>query len=241
MDINQPVTNPGLLESIKQMKKDMNNKSLFIKELYKAVFLCPVIIDKQEGSDENDTAVHNNQETKISLIHITSKTGETYLMAFSEWSEVRKWNPEITQKTLLLSFDDYKNFLLSSASQYEGFVLNPFGENRIISKEFMRETNFSETVYIGLPREYPTDMVEKLIELFDNSKSVNAAYLLWMARGEETNYLLVLDAKHSPEELFPKIEDVCKPYLMSTFLDIVLMNDSFALSAIEDQQPFYTG
>ena len=62
-----------------------------------------------------------------------------------------------------------------------------------------------ESVMLGIPKEYPTDMVNKLKEYFVKMQNVDKAHLLWMVRDKESSYLLVLDSKISPQHLFPLI------------------------------------
>ena len=96
-----------------------------------------------------------------------------------------------------------------------------------------------ESVMLGIPKEYPTDMVNKLKEYFVKMQNVDKAYLLWMVRGKESSYLLVLDSKISPQQLFPLIGQICQPFLNGKLLDMVLANSGLGKSAIEGQAPFF--
>ena len=96
-----------------------------------------------------------------------------------------------------------------------------------------------ESVMIGIPKEYPTDMVNKLKEYFAKMQNVEKAYLLWLVRGKESSYLLVLDSPISPQQLFPPIGQICQPYLKGKLLDMVLANSGLGKCAIEGQTPFF--
>ena len=97
----------------------------------------------------------------------------------------------------------------------------------------------NESIMIGQPKDYPTSMVEKLKQYFRRSRIVDTAYLLWMVRGQEAGYLLVLGTNTSPQNLFPSIGELCKPYLDQKPLDMLLLNSSFGQSAVQNQQPFF--
>lgn len=146
----------------------------------------------------------------------------------------------------MLSYNDYQSVILKDDSAYEGFVINPYSANIVLEKNSIQNINQryqqikkDESVMIGLPKEYPYDMVQKLKIYFDKTKIVKTAYLLWMVRGEEASYLLVLDFVGVPQVVFSQIADVCQPYLKEKLLDIIPLNTVFGKSAIENQQPFY--
>ena len=136
--------------------------------------------------------------------------------------------------------------LTSGDCPYQGVVLNPFGENIVLGKELFSDGKASlqtarsnESVMIGQPKDYPTRMVEKLKQYFRGIRLVDTAYLLWMVRGQEAGYLLVLGTPASPQKLFPSIGELCKPYLDEKPLDMVLLSSSFGQRAVENQQPFF--
>ena len=71
-------------------------------------------------------------------------------------------------------------------------------------------------------------------------QNVEKAYLLWIVRGNESSYLLVLDSKISPQQLFPLIGQICQPFLKGKLLDMVLADSGLGKGAIEGQTPFFT-
>ena len=228
------------------MRKDKTKQSLFIQELVKAKFLCPIQIDAKKLKKTDYNIKILNEDTEVALISITNKTGEQYLMAFTDENEFQKWNPDKNQQTLIFSFEDYKRIVLSEHSLFKGFVLNPFGDNIVLNSDILEniysqqtEIKKNHSIMIGLPKEYPTLMIEHLIKYFQKTKSIMAAYLLWMVNVDESSYLLVLDTKISLQELFPKINEICQPYLGSKLLDVVDMGSELGKTAIENQKPFY--
>ena len=83
-------------------------------------------------------------------------------------------------------------------------------------------------------------MVNKLKEYFAKIQNVEKAYLLWMVRGQDSSYLLVLDSPISSQQLFPPIGYICQPFLKGKSLDIVLANSGLGKAAIEGQSLFFT-
>ena len=234
MDVNKPVTNPDLVQAIQHAMSDSAYEPQVIDELFRATFLCPGLLDNKDPED-----------IKIDLSIVESQSNKKYLLAFTDWNELRKWNPDENLQALLFSIDDYKAFVATELG-YEGIVINPSGSNFILSREVLcalypKQTTLAagESVMVGIPEDYPDEMTKKLKDYFLTAKSVDIAYLLWMAKGNETSYLLVLRAKSSPEELFLKISEICKPYLDGKLLDIALLDSPFGMNAVKKHEPFY--
>jgi hypothetical protein len=246
MDVNKFITNQKLVEIMKEIKNNDSKEMEFLDELLKAKFLCPIIKELKPTSKNGSGKIILNEGTTINLLGLSLKIGKNYLMAFTDWTELGKWKSATNQQTLILSYDDYQAVILKDGSTYEGFVINPYGANIVLEKNSIQninqrfeKINKGESVMIGLPKEYPYDMVQQMMIYFDKIKVVKAVYLLWMVRGEEASYLLVLDIVGIHQSVFPQIANVCQPYLKGKLLDMIPMNTVFGKNAIENQQPFY--
>lgn len=242
MDIN----NTNLLNAIRLMRADSSKEPLFFEALHQAKLLCPVQVDTRNLPKNPDGSVILSSDSPISLVSISDSSGASYLMAFTDRNELAKWNQGSYQQTIVYTFDDYKTVLISDDTPYQGVVLNPFSDNIVLGKEIFAGSNApfqtaksNESIMIGQPKDYPTRMVEKLKQYFRSNHLVDVAYLLWMVRGQETGYLLVLGTTASPQKLFPSLGELCKPYLNEKPLDMVPLNSTFGQSSIQDQQPFY--
>lgn len=240
------ISNPDLLNAIRLMRTESSKESLFFEALHQAKLLCPVQADTRNLPKNTDGSVVLSSDSPILLVSISDSSGAHYLMAFSDRNELGKWNQGSQQQTIIYTFDDYKSVLISSDSPYKGVVLNPFSDNIVLGKDIFTSGNAmfqtaksNESIMIGQPKDYPSRMVEKLKQYFCSNRLVDTAYLLWMVRGQEAGYLLVLGTAASPQKLFPSIGELCKPYLNNKPLDMVLLNSSFGQSAVEKQQPFY--
>lgn len=245
MDVNKPVTNSKLLYAIKEMQED-GAKENFIRELSRANFLCPAIIKLKNPASGKGERITAGEGSTISLISINDQQGKPYLMAFTDWMEVRKWNREEDVQTLIFTYGEYQKILAEGDSPYAGFVINPYGANIVMNKTVLEglysdqmTMQEGESVMIGLPQDYPTGMVEKLKQVFREIPETRSAYLLWMIRNNEKSYLLVLDAGGSEQKLFPIVGEICKAYLKENFLDMVSLNSQFGQRAVENQKPFY--
>ncbi len=246
MEVNKAVTNPKLLDAIREMKVDSSKEKQFFKELSQARFLCPAKIDLKNSPQDEEGNVIAQGGSRISLISISDNSGKNYLLAFTDWKELEKWNKFKRQQALILPYEDYQGIILENSVSYEGVVINPYSDNVVLNKEMIKnlgsqniKVEKGESVMIGLPKDYPTKMVEMLKSYFKEAKVVNEAYLLWMARGKDLSYLLVLDSEIPPQKLYPKVGELCQPYLKDKSLDMVPLRSDFGKNAIKNQQPFY--
>lgn len=247
MDVNKPITNPNLIGVIRKIKQGEGNEELFWEEIVKANFLCPINMEIEKTSQGENHKTVLGEGSRIALLSIGNEQNEHFLMAFTDWDELKKWKQNHEQRTLILSYEDYQGIIIKNESAYQGMVINPFGENIVLDRQILANTMKNkqivpkgESVMLGIPKEYPTDMVNKLKEYFGKMQNVEKAYLLWMVRGKESSYLLVLDSKISPQQLFPLVGQVCQPFLKEKLLDVVLANSGLGKSAIEGQEPFFT-
>lgn len=245
MNINEAITNEKLVDVMRRLKQNSANQEGFFKEVYEAKFLCPVNMELKD-TFHNGNKIVTGEGTSISLMSLVNNEGQHFLMAFTDWEELRKWNKKDNQKTLVLTCDDYRNAMRQPDSPYQGMVINPYGENIILSLSLLNNikkneyvAQKAEKVMIGIPSEYPVEMVNMLSEYFGKNNNVFKSYLLWMVRGEEASYLLVLDSKVPSNQLFPHVGEMCHSFLKGELLDIVSANSAFGKSVIENQTPFF--
>ena len=154
-------------------------------------------------------------------------------MAFTDWKELYKWNSSKEQQTVIFGYKDFQSIMKEARDVYSGIVINPFGANIVITLPMLDGLENDciikkeEQVLIGIPAEYPTE------------KSVDKAFLLWMVRGEEGSYLLILDSKEDPNILYPRIGNFCSRFLKDKMLDIVSVNSDFGKNVIKEHKSFY--
>lgn len=245
MNINTPVTNPNLVAAMKKQKQSREYEPLFWQELASAKLLCPVEIPRTHISHHENGTATLEKECSVSFLSLTDAEKRHFLMAFTDWDELHKWRENPGEQTLVLSIDDYLSLLSDAPDEYAALTLNPFGENIIVTKEMLLANYHNHhmakgtAVAIGAPKKHPHRMVWALKKYFRTQPSIEAAYLLWMAQGDETSYLLVIDCRVDPEPLFPQIGAVCKTYLGDQVIDITPLRTDFGRQAVKGHAPFY--
>ena len=92
MDINKPVTNPELVNVIRGLRRGENSESEFWTAVFRARFLCPVNMNLGKTSQKRDQKTELGEGTQIALLSLTDEHGQPFLMAFTDWDELRKWS-----------------------------------------------------------------------------------------------------------------------------------------------------
>lgn len=243
MDIN----NKELIDSINTMKeeKTLEAQNKVITEVLKSRFLCPVIL---EAAPKGGGRIDINKDTKIQFSIIKTNDGKNYLIAFTSDEEVHKWQTNKVQQSLIYTFEDYA-MIATNNETLDGFIIDPKGCNLVFTKEMIKEIKASITresvvekdtqVELGIPKDYPTELVEKLKDLFANMSDVKKAYLQLMVKDEAMSYLVLIDADGKEKELFNTIASAAIPFLKGMPLNLAPLNTEFGQKAIENFEPFY--
>lgn len=139
--INVPVTNPSLRLAVNiylaearwgvnyaEREENLKNKeNNMLSQLRNGKFLIPIKSTGEEKTGENE-AVFKKGGT-ISFALITNSQEKTFVPLFTDWLEFEKAYNKDQWKGMIITVKD----ALSIAKDNEGMVVNPFGENLIIS------------------------------------------------------------------------------------------------------------
>ena len=243
MDIN----NKELINSINVMKeeKTLEAQNKVITEVLKAKFLCPVIL---ESAPKGGGRIDINKDTKIQFSIIKTTDGKNYLIAFTSDEEVHKWQTNKVQQSIIYTFEDYA-VIATNNENLDGFIIDPKGCNLVFTKEMIKEIKASITresvvekdtqVELGIPKDYPTELVQKLKDLFTNISDIKRAYLQLMVKDEAMSYLVLIDADGNEKEHFNTIASAAIPFLNGMPLNLAPLNTEFGQKAIENFEPFY--
>ena len=142
MEPQKPITNPMLCGAIELMRADntLEHRSLYIGELVKARFLVPVIADKPPVVDESGKPQFENG-TQIKLPMLPGQENKRYFMAYTDGEELRKWKAKGEGiHIFIMTFQKLAAMMLNTAegdpaNVADGFIINPFGTNVIVTKE----------------------------------------------------------------------------------------------------------
>lgn len=243
----EKLDNTSLIKAINKMKeeKTMEAQNDVITEVLRAKFMCPVILS---SAPKGGGKIEIDKNTKIQFSVVKTTDGRNFLIAFTSEDEVNKWQKSKVQQSIVYTFEDYA-MIATNNDNLEGFVIDPNGCNIAFTKEMIKEIKSSITresvvekdtqVELGIPKDYPDELVKKLKDLFLNIPDVKKAYLLLMTKEEELSYLLILDAQGNEKEYFNTIASAAIPFLNKMPLNLLAANSDFGKNAIVDFEPFY--
>lgn len=262
VDVNKPLENPLLKELFKDLRKakeDDEYVKIFNKlaeEIAMKAHFLSVIELTGEPEEKSDGSFVLKEDTEMSFPMLTNQENQAFYPIFIDWEELYKWEDlkKENLKTAIFNFDDYLAMIFSNNGSH-GIVINPFSDNFVLDKETLKiwksikeakingkKYNIAEDtkVILGTPSEYPTEMVNNLIEYSKKDSRVNAIWLRLMMKEEEKIYLLVVDINGDKDEVFTKIAGVVTDFLpKGYFADMVELNSDFGKRATENQEPFY--
>lgn len=273
IDPKQPVRNPALTAAIAKMKAENTpqSRNAVINEMMNSVFLAPAIIDfgKNPPKPDEQGKVKIEKDTKISFTLINTQDGKTFFMAFTDWDELRKWNKNPGQQTLMLRFDDYAS-LLAKNEKASGFVINPYTENLRFPPEMVADLKKQKDVFakqrvaaaqakmkekarhkidpgskvvLVEPTVYPDEMLDPICEYLHTRPDVQAAYMqVMIVNDTDKSYLMVLDCPQD-DAVFAAVAKAAHPYMAANKtmnMDITIAATPLGQQAVNGSDPFYT-
>lgn len=96
------------------------------------MYFIPVKLLNPDGSDPIDSDGPIDPNAKLVYCTISDQSGIRLLTAFTSVKELTNWQPAVQYTTI--SFDQYVNVVKSNET-YGGFVINPFSENFLFTKD----------------------------------------------------------------------------------------------------------
>ena len=128
--IDPNVNNGDLIISLKIMQGNLNpdTQTDFINHMLQARFLCPAIFDPAPEINPEGVAVLGDD-------------AKVMLSSLSNAKEAREHKQSENQHTVACTYFDFCTMVLQENSPYAGFVINPFSENIVVSREIMLNIN----------------------------------------------------------------------------------------------------
>ena len=148
----RPVTNPMLIGAIELMKSNSTpeHRKMVIEEMLHAMYLSPVNIDPKPVPDEKGIS-KVAADAKIAVPMLAAADGKHYFMAFTDIDELQKWKKEEGQQIFGFSLADYVKMVRTAKESCDGFVLNPFSHNIVMTRDML------ETIAENNPQLFKTE------------------------------------------------------------------------------------
>ncbi len=237
-DTNIAAANPKLLKAIEALQEGMTEaaEQAFFDELWDAQFLAPALV---------------GQDSKMGYFTLTTEDNkETFYPAFTDWNELRKWNPDPAIHAACTTLDNYTDMILNKDKDgINGFVINPFGCNFTITRHVLEalQSRFLEDKDIGdddkvklaTPKNVPADMYKAINAFLKTRKRVKKAYLRMMLQYGIKSYLMIFDGDdYDMQTLCEGVFNAAKPYLGKFNINFVNYTPG-KQNFIDGCQPFY--
>ncbi len=141
MEFKKTVTNPMLVGAMEVLRAEdtPEHREMFLEEVLKAVFLMPAVVTPTPEIGP-DGEVKLSPDSRIQFPMLSAPDGKQFFMAFTDWTELKKWKDEDGQQTFAFRFKDYADMLLKKTpdgkeNPASGFLINPYGAKMMITKE----------------------------------------------------------------------------------------------------------
>ena len=251
------VTNPELVQALAKLHQEntpQNQGVVLAYTVEKASFLAPVIV-AGPNSQHPVGPVNLKGKNPVQFRLIAAKDGRTFLPAFTDLDELRKFTGENPQQVLILRFDNYAS-MLAQGGQAAGLVINPMGvsltldrdtvaklaqRKKEIARGYGREQVEKDTqVMVGDPEEEPTELLQAVCQAAASMEEVKHLWLrLFIRQDNDHRYMIVVDHTGIQEEVFHAIAQAAAPYATQRPVDMVPYGTPFAQAATQDVEPFY--
>lgn len=156
--IDPIVNNSDFVITLKIMQDNPNpdTQKDFINQMLHTKFLCPALFDPDpELSDDESKIASLPDDAKVMLSSLSNSKGEIYLVAYTDNQEAARHKQAENQHAIECSYFDFCTMVLKEKSPYAGFVINPFSENVIVTKEIIQNINKNIRIkrQVEIPRE----------------------------------------------------------------------------------------
>lgn len=193
LDTNNPVINPELRQSIRNMYREntRDSQERALEQLTRAQLLAPVRIDREKGGKG------------IQFMLLSTQDGRSFLPAFTDLKEVRKGFSDPEQQTLVLSFADYANMILRDNCA-AGLVVDPFGDSLTLMREMVEHVagtmGARGQMKITRPEQWPEELAAAVTRKAADIPEVTRIWLRWAEKlNGEQGYLLLVE--HTGQEM----------------------------------------
>ena len=262
INLDQPVENPKLKELLRERVNKPQEEQLAVMNqiaqevAMNAYFLIILDVKGSAVERKEDGSLIFQKGTKLSFPHLETEDGMTVLPLFTDWEELRKWEPFRFGKvdTLIVPFDEVYSFVESTQAPV---VIDPFGDSfmmpfamldhirkvkagksrpQMVQKQVVKEDT---KVAIGQPKKYPMQMVNAIRAYAEGVPAIKAIWLKMMLKDGEESFLIIVDADGDASAYFSGIARAAEPYRpKKTGIYMVPTSEAFGRDTATGE-PFY--
>ena len=221
-----------------------NNEKNFMKEIYKAKYLLPIVFDN-DVPDGLAIRTINISGAALDLAVIRKSSGGCIIPVFTDWVELGKIDKEKICTGNVIDLRDIEKF----CAHGELISINPLGFNMILDKttvesikkrfEVPEEKSKGEQMGFFDPANVPEPMMIKLTELLGQTPGISSAYLKALRKDGRASYIVVVDFVGTNPAVFPQIAQQVGPLTGGLALNFIAYNSIMGRAATENTHPFF--
>lgn len=257
-DLDVDITNPRIKGLMRQAALTCTEEmmNLVYEEMAMNARMISVILLSEEPVGNEDGTATFKDGTVMQLPLLTAPDGTRFYPAFTDKTELGKWEDMENPKTVLLALEDYVALAVRS-EETAGIVINPFSENLMLDRKMLehlqrrkellvtgktKETLTAETTMsLSDITEFPAELAKAIHKVAEEEPGVEQAWLRLMNKGGQISYLLIVDISlpGNLETIFDKIAESSKPHLHGMLIHIISYQSEFGKKATENVVSFY--
>ena len=244
--------NEKLVKAMQEMKSDPKGKSgAFVDELFKASLITPVSISPEP---KNGNIAPGSVISYITL-HDKEKD-KNFIMTFTDRDEYLKYFKPGSTQIMRHTYKELVSITMNH-NRFDGFIIDAMGENVAVTRELMTKLAKSmggmdvqqEKLDLSAENAYNAadsvseDIKNALVDYFEHTDEVNAAWLLYSKRkGEEKPVLVcVIDFEGDMQKVFSNtVTAVQSKLAVGETIGLISSKDKVAAEAIKSITPIYT-
>lgn len=144
IDINKPITNPGLKQAFKAFneKKNEANLQTVVSEFKRAKLLVLSYKDTIQTTPAEDSKVVIEPGSVIRFLYTRDEHGQVFLPLFTDWNDVKLWVEINNIAGFIFSIKEGMAVTLHDKG-YSGLVINPCSDRWTMTRaqveQFMKE------------------------------------------------------------------------------------------------------
>lgn len=239
------------LEAMKASKGGAKETANAAAALLHDKIYAPATWDKQPIEDGHGQLVFP-QGTSVQITVLEAPDHTCWFPFFTSQEAVAKWNP--TAQSLVLTFDQFMNFVHMAEKDINGIILdvkdlNIRMDNTFLAKlETLRKQKMTvgkvqkgEKVTVAEPGILGEHLSESLAETAATMPEIQTIVLKQRQMPDNTwHWLAIVDSTLKNPDLFKKLARQAAPYAMGKGIEFMFGDTALGQKILEASQPIYT-
>jgi len=228
MKANEEIRNDELKVAMITLKlqDDKESEEYFTSELKKAYFLIP--------------AYNDNKSNEFTFMLLCDQNDNNYFQAYTDKDEYNKWPSSEEATNFVLTFDELAHIIINSEDDIKGLTINPFSENIILNKDYLKDVFNLGKIFIDELSSCPTKIKNVIKKILKVKNTINKAYLMNIKKNNIPGYLLIIDSSTKDKsKLFEEIGKSIVDNIKDINIDIISSKDDLAKDIIKNKKELY--